>query len=290
MANLAEFQAHIRRIQKGLMFETFLETLLSKVLDEFGSEENRTRSILEYKRYLEPLFGDELLGITEQVVRRYDDVAQAVNMHYNDLGDDIQRDLQKVRSVELINDKEWGQYEAHEVDRMARALRDATMANETKEQLYARLKGVGGKTANFAKVLAYTQIKSHSRVMLTEKANVAGVFYYKYVGPPVWTAGFRLSHRLCIELMRYQERTFHIDEIKQMRNSEREPVLYHCGGYYCRHQWQPDVVYKSDAHSVYFIDVMHGKRIIRVGRHVNAAQASGWEIQSGNVKKKGKKK
>lgn len=288
MANLRDFQADIRRIQNELSLESFLDTLLSKVLDEFASPESRTFNIIEYKRYLEPLFDVELSSITGQLLQKYDDVARAVNEHYNDLGDDIRRDLQSVRSVEQVNDAVWGEYEKDEVDRMARALREATVNNETKEQLYARLKSVGGKTANFARVLAFTQIKSHSRVMLVEKANVAKVYYYTYVGPPVWTSGYRLSHRLCIELFRYQERTFHIDEVRKMRNNELEPVLYHCGGYYCRHQWNPDVTYKADKHSVYFVDILHGKKIIKVGRHANHTPAKNWQIKTGTKKRKRK--
>lgn len=290
MAKLREFQAHIRRIQKDLSLDSFLDTLISKTVDDFASPENRSRNIIEYRRYLEPLFGDELAKITDQLIKRYDEVAQAVNMHYRDLGDDVQRDLQQVRAIERQNIREWGQYETAEIDRIAKEIRAATVNNETKEQLYSRLKSVGGKTANYAKVIAYTQVKSHSRVMLTEKANVAGVYYYTYMGPPVWTGGPRLSHRLCIELMRYKNRVFHIDDIRKMRNSERDPVLHHCGGYMCRHQWQPAVTYNPDEYSVHFVSIMHGKRIIRVGRHKNNTPAKGWQIQSGSKKKKRRRK
>jgi hypothetical protein len=33
--------------------------------------------------------------------------------------------------------------------------------------------------------------------------------------------------------------TYHIDEINEMNNGNRNPVLENCGGWNCIHEWEP---------------------------------------------------
>lgn len=61
-----------------------------------------------------------------------------------------------------------------------------------------------------------------------EAERLAGGEWFRYVGPVGGARSFCAQH---------VGRVYHISEILAMDNGQGLSVLYHCGGWHCRHQW-----------------------------------------------------
>lgn len=268
MSRVTQFNREMESLINKLTFAEFYEVFREKLFFEFDRLELFDNTKAEYKRAIRRLIQPQFQDYLVQVYRDYDEVRLMINDYYDDLGDDISRTARQVRAIEEQNQKNWGKYEESAVRTMATHLRESRMAGETVNELAARFRqSVDGKIVSYADTLARTMVKSEGRVMKVQKSRNAEVFYFAYTGPPVWRTGVSMSHRLCIELYNCDTRQFHIQDIKQMRNGQREPVLYYAGGYRCRHDWEPDPLYDPKSYNVYFIEAMDGKRIVKVGRH-----------------------
>lgn len=72
--------------------------------------------------------------------------------------------------------------------------------------------------------------KGFNRLYSVQQALDAGVTKFEWAGPS------GPSHPLC---KKHLHKTFTIEEIRAMRNSQLDPVLSYMGGYNCRHHWEP---------------------------------------------------
>jgi len=274
MSRAAEFRKEVEALQKELGFEGAYQVFRVKLLDQYAKGQLSDESLVELQRQMSDLFGPALNSMVDQVTKDYDEIVDLVNTHYQDLGVDINRDFQEIQALERLNQAKWGQYEDETVQALARAARNSIINSESKEELSRRLQGImpedpdiDGKAVVYADTLAQSMIKGHGQAMKNEKSAIAEVFFQTYVGPPVRTKGLNISHVFCIELFRYKARTFHMNDIRKMKNGQLEPVEIHRGGYRCRHDWEPDPFYNGKNYSVSFITVMDGKRDVVVARH-----------------------
>lgn len=76
---------------------------------------------------------------------------------------------------------------------------------------------------------------SIGRAALLEQSRRDMVQHYRYVGPRAHARAF------CTHLLDQASagKTWTIDEINRLDNGQGLPVLYFCGGYNCRHRWEP---------------------------------------------------
>jgi len=278
----------VAELERKLTFEGYYEQARIAMLDLFAQYGNLGGALSPYEELLRAPMGAAVDKLLTQVYMDYQESMQIVNSLYSDLPAAVSRQLPAIRAAELTLQARMGDYEEATIEAIAREFRAAALAREDADAFALRLaQKVDGKAKGYALTMGRTMIKAHSRAMVAEKAKISGCAWFAYTGPAVWTSGPRLSHRFCVELMRYAERHFRRDEIGRMRNSQLEPVLMYCAGYRCRHAWEPDPLYKpSPTRKVQFLEVMDGKRIITVGKVEGSAKAQGWEIKPGDGGKK----
>src|SRR5690606_1747747 len=85
-----------------------------------------------------------------------------------------------------------------------------------------------------AETVVRTGTAAFDRIERVESAEQAGVTKYRYTGPSA-------DRRFCARLLARskQGETWTKEEIRKMDNGQGLSVLYHCGGYNCRHDWEP---------------------------------------------------
>lgn len=106
-------------------------------------------------------------------------------------------------------------------------LKSGKSANELVKELDKKF-----KTGEFrAMTIVRTAKKGFNRLNVIQQALAAGIENFKYAGPSSGT-----EHDLC---QRNVGKVFSINEIRSMRNGQREPVEAYMGGYNCRHHWEP---------------------------------------------------
>lgn len=204
----------------------------AKLLDLFARSGLDAAEAIRIRPLINATLSEDLNPLVERIIQSYRDTLDIVNIHYNDLGVDLTRDFDLIRAIEETNIAELGTYKQRTIDDIERAFREVATDTGRVRDLEEKLKGVGGKAATFARVIANTQIKTVARVAKAEKARIAEVHFYQYVGIIRET-----TRPFCEALVGH---SFDINTIRAMDNGNRNPVLYYCGGWNCIHDWEPD--------------------------------------------------
>lgn len=130
-------------------------------------------------------------------------------------------------------------------DATTRAIREGLPAAELESLLANKF----GKAERHARTIARTALGAFDRADTVRQANLAGVRYMRYVGPPA-------SRDFCQHHLR---KTYTVEEIKRLNNGQGLPVLYYGGGWNCRHTWEPvipkqyllpELVYANGKHAM----------------------------------------
>lgn len=116
------------------------------------------------------------------------------------------------------------------VDAVQKGLKEAAKQGlEGDFRVFAReaLKGVITKV-HHAETQILTASAALDRAATIESERLAGGEWFRYVGPGMGARSFCAQH---------VGRVYHISEIMNMSNGQGLSVMYHCGGYNCRHRW-----------------------------------------------------
>jgi len=226
------FAREIEEIMRGVSPEEGLARLRARLLDWIAQRGLSTLDAAETEAYLRQLLGEEMAPFVADVLDAHRRTLDAVEHHYADLGVTLPRDFGRIVAIERANRLDLGNYSDDVLRRIAQVTRAAVVRGDTVRELSATLRRLDDRTRAYGLTLARTQIKTVGRVGKAEKARIAGVSYFEYVGLR------RLTNRpFCHVLV---GTTLHIDTIHQLRNGNREPVLHCCGGWNCIHDWEPD--------------------------------------------------
>lgn len=87
-----------------------------------------------------------------------------------------------------------------------------------------------------------TSIQAFHRTVVLKKAQDVGFKLFEYLGPDD-----QITREFCERVLDGRAPgvkarpvpIYSIDEIRKMDNGQGLPVMTHCGGYNCRHQWRP---------------------------------------------------
>lgn len=232
-ARYAQFSDDLDALIERLPARQLARSVRAKLLDYIRRAAPLTDADLDgLEQLLSQLLGDSFDGYANAIRRTYDDIVEVVNEHYADLTIDITRDFDRIRAIESVASSDLGDYEASTVQRIARQLREGVTIGEDVDALVERMRGVGGKAGRRGLVVGRTLLKDYGRALKWEKALIAEIEFFEYVGPRL------VSNRpFCAERI---GNTYSITAIDAMRNLNRDPVFLHCGGWNCRHDWEPD--------------------------------------------------
>jgi hypothetical protein len=192
--------------------------------------ENRPR----IQRLLSGIVDEELQPVIENVFERYAETIELANRLYADeLGVDVSRDWDRIRAIENATAQEWGSYKEKTLQNLTTAVREGLVANDTTDELEERIRDVAtGKAERYAETIANTQVSTYGRSLKVEQARKAGVKHFEYVG---------VVRNVTRPFCRAHAGTTHtLQQIRRLRNGNREPVLINAGGWNCVHGWEPD--------------------------------------------------
>jgi len=239
----SEMEEHIQSLSAGER----VEAVRAKMLDWLARNSDISPGDkLTIERKLRQYFGDAFEGqdpdfeaLTEELTTRYEETVETVNRLYDDVGEDISRHMRQVRAIEQANDQALGDYKQKTIRQMRSEIATGLADGEDVDELRDRLDGISSKASFYADTIAKTSLKAHGRSVKAEKARLGNVPVFEYVGIIRST-----TRPFCRELV---GTTHHIDDIRQMQNDNREPVLIHCGGWNCIHDWEPDPFSDAEA-------------------------------------------
>lgn len=256
-----QFNADLLDLEKSLEFEQFYETVKAKLLDLISKGDLGGDTLQVFRRQVGKVLGPEFNGFVDRIYNVYTDTVSLVNTHYKDLGVDVNRDLDRIQAIEKVNLTRLGAYESSVERGIAKQVREGIAAGERSDKIADRLADLDDRVNSFANTLARTQVKSYGRSLKGEKARIAEIFFYEYIG--LKRANTR---RFCSELLDQNSPVFHMNDIRQMKNAQVGNVFDYCGGFNCHHDWEPDPFVKKDGYSVSFYTVQVNKRELKLAR------------------------
>lgn len=250
-----EYKGEVDALRKDLSLDDNFDAVESKLLDYLAKNDVDPEDTLRIRTVSRQLLDDELEPFVDRIFSRYEDLIDVVNTLYDDLGVDVTRDLQRVRAIEHITSHELGEYKESTVQQITRSLRKGLFEGDRTEELIKRIMPASKKARLYGRTIAQTHIKAYGRAMKAEKARIAEVEYYEYVGVvrPV-------TRPFCRWLV---GTTHHVHDIRKMSNGNRDPVLTYCGGWNCVHDWEPDPFAKASSDGE-FVTIEEGSSTLRL--------------------------
>jgi len=261
---LAQFVREIQALQRSLSFDEFYEIVRAKVQDALARGLFKDLTLTQTRNVVSRYFRPEHQKFVAQIFDSYNQVIEIVNSHYNDLGVDISRDFAKIAAIEKINRTILGEYEESSIDQISKAIRKSLTEGLNERELRKRLIGIDDKVTVYARTIARTQVKGYARASKSEKARLAEVIFFEYVGIKRKT-----TRPFCRALL---DTTQHIDKIRKMRNGNLEPVETYCGGWNCHHDWEPNPSFKNETKGMSEQVFNDGARRVKLWTHRDMGQ------------------
>ncbi len=246
---LKKYRREIEQIEKDLKFGQHYKVIESKLLDLYGQldpDASNTEIRNKVMRIFDPKFSEFL----NDVDSKYDEIVKIVNDLYKDLGVDIQRDMKKVKAIEQANLLDIGRYSNAAKRKLVKATREGLikkLPHKELAKLYKKKMGKELKEEGFefhAETWARTQAKGYGQSLKMQKANIAEVFWYDYVGI------FRpaVTRAKCKECL--MKKHLHINFINEQDGEtwpgQKKPFSIYCGGWNCVHHLEPNPFYKGN--------------------------------------------
>lgn len=222
----------VGELLRGLSAAEALSRLNAKLMDLVRRGELKDLAEADAVRKVFDLVKPVTAGYSEKVFRSYDELVSLANTMYRDMGPDVARNLPKIEAIERVAAARWGSYSKGMSKKIARTLRRNLAAGNNETQITRELTNKTNLGKTVAETLGRTSVNGYGTALKMEKARLADVVYFEYVG-------FRRENtrHFCLEMI---GQTVHIDDIRKMRNGQIEPVQTYMGGYNCHHHWEPD--------------------------------------------------
>jgi hypothetical protein len=238
MPRWKNYQQNVSDFATNIGAEETAAVIQAKVLDFLSRDFSAVKdmSAQELQRHIETLFSRNYAPFIDQAFRQYDSLLNLVNVLYNDLGYELNRDLPKIQRLEVINQQRLGKYTEDESQRIQRAIRKSLKEGAMVSDVEKALQGISKRVTFYSETLARTQLRAYGREAKNEKARVAEVEYFQYVG------AFR-EKKIRPFCRKYYLETLHLDAIRDLddylETGQMKPVLRYCGGWNCVHDWEP---------------------------------------------------
>lgn len=228
-------------LQSQLSFKEFYKTfrvkLESVILQDYDVLRDMNKTQL--KRIIGNEFNPQYAKFVTSTFSSFNNVVDMVNDYYSDLGADIQRDFSKVKAIESLTAKRLGAYNEIAVNDITTAVRKGLFNDEKWTGIARHLRrSKDNKVQFYANTIAKTSQKAYSRTVKLEKARIAEILFYEYIGI------IRSNTRpFCLAMI---GQTHHIDIINRLLNGQLQPVIQYCGGFRCHHDLEPDPFYNGE--------------------------------------------
>ena len=254
-ARLNEYLEELGRYLDAVDPRSARRALRGALLDLLASDAVDVGAPGELEAAVRRLLGPEYARLVDDVKAQYDALVALQNELYADLGLTLTRDALRIRAVEEAVAAEIGAYAEDTVREVARRVRKGIVEGDDVRALAKRLGGLTRKVDAHRETLAKSQLVRYARTLKVEQAAQAGVEYFEYAGFVLpGTRPFCAAH---------VGRVVHVDNVSRMRNGNREPVLTNCGGWNCRHVWEPDPFATAQSPGLRYVEFGEGNARVR---------------------------
>lgn len=240
---LQEFQQGMRELLKSVGFKEHQEIMQAKI--EMLISRNPEISQANLKKAIKNIFEPEYSQYVTKVFKGYNSTLDIINGVYSDLGIDIERNFTRLKHIEVICSGYMGKFSEGAQKKLVKAVREGLSEDLTAKQLADKLQELGGDVTGYADAISETHLKGYGRIAKIEKARIASVSYFDYVGSII-----QHSRDFCIDLLTKSKagKRWTVDEINMMNNGQvgKEDVLTYAGGWRCHHDWEPDSSYEGE--------------------------------------------
>ena len=238
---LKDFRAGMKDVYRKLSPDEFLQVVKDKLIDYVSRHPKSDPE--ELRQVIRNIFNPEMAKWMKDVNTTYNDVIDLVNEIYSGIAGDLRRELVKLQRIEKLNALKLGKYSDETAKHISRSLVDSYSNNLTFQETVFLIGKEDERARFYANTLATTGMRGYARAGKNEKANIAEIFYYEYVGP------LRVMSRdFCIDMV---GKTMHISDINNLSESEVgqafiSPCIIFAGGWNCGHDWEPDPFYEGE--------------------------------------------
>lgn len=239
--DLDRFKAYIDELtalQDRVSEPTFIRIFEEKLFDLLARRQITESEVRIILKELEMLFATEFTQFESRIRGSYNDVLALVNEKYSDLGEDISRELQQMRAIERTNRLQLGDYQQSTIDAIKNVVENGLKDGLNQTELQGNIAEIDSKASHYAETLARTHLMRYGRTSRYNKALMADVYIFAYLGVLRET-----TRPFCRVLLGHR---YHVDDILTMRNGNLEPVIENCGGWNCIHDWEPDPTATED--------------------------------------------
>jgi hypothetical protein len=236
-----EYQSEINRILKTVDSKEYIRILEAKLIDYFSR--NRNADLNAIKRFIAYATPPEFNKAANQIFNNYNAVIELVNDVYSHLGHEIQRDYTKVRAVEKVTQDYLGTFEKATENKLIKTIRSGLSKSLSESEFAASISKCGDSVSAYADTIAITKLKDYGNLIKLEKARIAEVLWFDYVGFLRKT-----SRPFCIEILKQSKagKRWTIKQLDALDNGPKQPKpVSKCrGGWRCHHDIEPDVFYE----------------------------------------------
>ena len=236
-----EYQRQMRELLNKVDAKEYFAIIEAKVLDYFTK--NPKADLTEIKKFVQWITPPEFSKYSSSIFKNYNDILDLVNNLYADLGVDIQRDFSKIKAVETATQGYLGAFEPAVEKKLVKTIREGLVDNLSRKDFASKISTAGDAVSSYADTIATTKIKQYGRVAKIEKARIAEVLYFDYVG------FVRKNTRdFCLNMLELAKggKRWTIGELDALDNGPKQlkPVSQYCGGWNCHHDAEPDPFYE----------------------------------------------
>lgn len=235
MADLDRFQAYMDEmllLQGRIGDPLFIRRFEVQLFDLLASGQIQQTEIELILQEMDMLFDAEFVEFQGRFETGYNEVLSLVNDKYSDIGGDISREVQQMRRIEITNEMQLGEYTETTRQAIKQTIEAGIREEKSVAELEAEIADVNSRAAFYAETLTRTHLMRYGRIGKFEKALIAGVDIFAYLGVLRDT-----TRPFCRALLHGR---YKIADIERFTNGNLEPVIENCGGWNCIHDWEPD--------------------------------------------------
>ncbi len=239
-ATWMEYQRQIRELMNKVDSKEFFSIIEAKVIDYFTK--NPTADAAEIKRFIQWVTPQPFAEYSLQIFKDFNKTLNIVNDLYSGLGIDIQKNFTKVVAIEKATQGYLGQFEPAVEKKLVKTIREGLANDLSRKEFAQQISTAGDAVSSYADTIAVTKIKQYGRVLKIEKARIAEVLYFDYVG---FTR--KNTRNFCLNMLEKAKagKRWTKEELDAMDNGPKQlkPVSEYGGGWHCYHDTEPDPFY-----------------------------------------------
>jgi len=241
-ATWQEYQSQLNALLREVDSKETIRILESKLFNYFSKHKYSSPQTI--KDYIELITPPEMAVVADQIYNNYNNIVNIVNDLYSDIGKNVTRDFSKIRNIEEVTKGYLGKFEAATEKKLITTIRKGLADELSAKEFSKEIAKTGDAVSAYADTIAITKLKDYGSLAKIEKARIAEVLYFDYVG------FIRKNTRdFCLKMLAQAKagKRWTVKELDALDNGPKQPKpVSQCrGGWRCHHDTEPDPFYEG---------------------------------------------